>query len=120
MGIFLALKEMWRSRGRFILVSLVIALITVLVLFIAGLTEGLGNGNREYLSKLNADLVVYKSNVDLSIATSRIDRSTYNDIRLVPGVKDAGPISFSNVSVMLAGDKTLGVSLIGVDPGRPG
>src|SRR5512142_953995 len=111
-AIFLAVKEMWRSRGRFVLVSLVIALITVLVLFIAGLTEGLGNGNREYLSKLNADLVVYKSNVDLAIATSRIDRSKYNDIRLTPGVADAGQISFSSVSIVLPGQKNLGVSLI--------
>ncbi len=120
MGIYLALKEMWRNRGRFLLISLVIALITVLVLFIAGLTEGLGNGNREYLEKLNGELVVYKSNVDLSPSASRLSRGTLQDIRHVPGVADAGQISFSNVSVMLSGDKTLGVSLIGVEPGRPG
>ena len=30
---FLAVKEVWRNRGRFLLVSLVIALITLLVLF---------------------------------------------------------------------------------------
>ena len=32
---YLAIKEIWRNRGRFFLVSLVIALITLLVLFIA-------------------------------------------------------------------------------------
>ena len=48
---YLAVKEVWRNRGRFLLVSLVIALITLLVLFIAALGEGLGNGNREYISK---------------------------------------------------------------------
>ena len=37
------------------LISLVIALITVLVLFIAALSEGLGLGNRKYLEKLNAE-----------------------------------------------------------------
>ena len=47
---YLAVKEVWRNRGRFFLVSLVIALITLLVLFIAALGEGLGNGNREYIS----------------------------------------------------------------------
>jgi putative ABC transport system permease protein len=33
----LAFREIWRNRGRFLLFSLVIALITVLVLFIAAL-----------------------------------------------------------------------------------
>lgn len=50
--VFLAFKEMWRYRGRYLLISLVIALITTLVLFIAGLAEGLGAGNKEYLDKL--------------------------------------------------------------------
>ena len=69
----LSFKEMWRNRGRFLLFSLVIALITLLVLFIAALADGLGNGNREYIQKLNGDLVVFKSNVDLSIGASQLD-----------------------------------------------
>ncbi|MGB8647191.1 MAG: ABC transporter permease [Anaerolineae bacterium] len=120
MGFYLAFKEMWRNRGRFMLISMVIALIAVLVLFTAGLAEGLGNGNREYLEKLNAELVVYKSNVDLSPAASRLDRGTLHDVRQVAGVKDAGQVSFANVAIMLADNKTLNVSLIGVEPGHPG
>ena len=42
MPFYLALKEIWRGRGRFILFSAVIALITVLVLFVAALAEGSG------------------------------------------------------------------------------
>jgi putative ABC transport system permease protein len=64
---FLALKEIWRNRGRFLLVSLVIALITLLVLFIAALGEGLGNGNREYISKLDGELLVYQAKSDFLI-----------------------------------------------------
>ena len=37
----LALKEVWRSRARFLLFGLVVALITLLVLFIAALGAGL-------------------------------------------------------------------------------
>ncbi len=66
MGAYLAFKEIWRTRGRFMLFSMVIGLITVLVLFVAALAEGLGSGNREYLQKLTADLVVYQAAVDLS------------------------------------------------------
>lgn len=120
MSLYLALKEMWRTRARFFLVSLVIALITVLVLFTAALAEGLGSGNKEYIEKLEADLIVYKKDVDLSIATSRIARSTLNDIRRVKGVQDIGPLSFSNVAIVLPGGQVLKVALIGVEPGRPG
>jgi putative ABC transport system permease protein len=121
MAIYLGFKELWRNRGRFFLISLVIALITTLVLFIAALAQGLGAGNTEYLDKLNADLVVYQKNVDLSAASSRIDRAKLNDIRRVAGVKAVGPIGFSGVSIILEkADKPLDVSLIGVEPGQPG
>lgn len=118
---YLALKEMLRNRSRFFLVSLVIALITALVLFTAALGEGLGSGNKEYLEKLDADLLVYKDKVDLLIATSKISQSTFNDIRRVEGIKEIGPLSFSNVAIILAGkEEPLKVALIGVEPGKPG
>jgi putative ABC transport system permease protein len=117
---YLTLKEIWRNRGRFFLFSLVIALITVLVLFIAALADGLGNGNKEYIEKLNGDLIVYKANVDLSIGASRLDRSQLRAIFRVPGVKDAGQVSFSSVVLVLSNDKKLNVALIGVEPGKPG
>ncbi len=119
MLVYLALKEMWRNRGRFFLFSLVIALITVLVLFISALADGLGNGNKEYIEKLNGDLIVYKSNVDLSIGASRLDRAQANAIRSVPGVASAGQASFASV-VLLNGSGKVNVALIGVEPGLPG
>ncbi len=121
MPFYLALKEIWRSRGRFILFSLVIALITVLVLFVAALAEGLGSGNREYIEKLNADLIVYQSNVDLSINASRISIERLNELRRVEGVKAVGPIGTASAAAVFSdGRKPLNVALIGVEPGQPG
>ncbi|MEP7199773.1 MAG: ABC transporter permease [Chloroflexota bacterium] len=111
---------MWRNRVRFLLFSLVIALITTLVLFTAALGEGLGLGNREYIEKLDADLLVFKRNVDLFIGASRIDRSHLNEIRRVVGVQDVGSISVANASLVLAPEQKLNIALIGVEPGRPG
>jgi len=118
---YLAYKEIWRYRGRYFLISLVIALITTLVLFIAGLAEGLAAGNKEYIEKLNAEIVLYQANVDLSIPSSRFNRSKLNDVERVPGVAAVGSISFSNASIPLAdGRDPLKISLIGVEPGKPG
>ena len=117
----LAFREVWRNRGRFLLFSLVIALITVLVLFVAALGEGLGAGNREYLEKLDADLIVYQEAARISIAASRIDRDTLRSIRNVEGVADAGPIGFASASIPLDEEGDLfDVSLIGLEPGLPG
>jgi predicted ABC-type transport system involved in lysophospholipase L1 biosynthesis ATPase subunit len=54
MSVYLALEEMWRGRGRFLLSSLVIALITVLVLFVAALADGLGNDKLDHAGRERA------------------------------------------------------------------
>lgn len=118
---FLAFKEIWRNRGRFLLVALVIALITLLVLFIAALGEGLGNGNREYLSKLDAQLIAFQSKADYLIGASRLDRDRLASIARVDGVADAGMLGASSANLILPGqDEPLKVALLGVEPGHTG
>ncbi len=118
---YLATKEILRNRGRFLLVSLVIALITLLVLFIAALGEGLGNGNREYLSKLDAELVVYQDKSDFLIAASRLNRSRMTSVRRVDGVANAGILATANGNLVFSdGRDPLKVALLGVEVGRTG
>lgn len=120
-SIFLAYKELWRNRGRFLLVSLVIALITLLVVFLAGLGEGLGAGNKEYLSKLDGELVIYQDQADLSVSASQLGQSLMNDIGRVPGVAEAGAVGTSAVFITWDGaEEAQSVSMLGVEPGRPG
>lgn len=116
----LALKEMLRNRGRFVSIGAVIALITILILFLAGLGEGLGLGNRQYVAGVNGDLLVYQATADLQIAASQFDRSTLASVRRAPGVADVGAIAFSSTVVETGAPEDLRVSLIGVEPGRPG
>ncbi len=118
---YLAFKEIWRNRGRFLLVALVIALITLLVLFIAALGEGLGNGNREYLSKLDAQLIAFQSKSDYLIGASRLDRDRLASIARVQGVADAGMLGASSANLILLGQaEPLKVALLGVEPGHTG
>ena len=118
---YLAFKEIWRNRGRFLLVALVIALITLLVLFIAALGEGLGNGNREYLSKLDAQLIAFQSKSDYLIGASRLDRDRLASIARVQGVADAGMLGSSSANLILLGQaEPLKVALLGVEPGHTG
>jgi putative ABC transport system permease protein len=116
---YLAVKEVIRNRGRFLMVALVIALITLLVLFIAALGEGLGNGNRQYVANLDAQLIVFLEKSDYIIAASRLDSKTVRSVQRVEGVADAGPIYTSNTEIVSLAEP-LKVSMLGVEPGKPG
>ncbi len=119
LSFYLAFKELWRNRGRFFLVSLVIALITLLVLFIAALGEGLANGNREYISKLDAQLIVFLDKSDYIISASRLEAITVRAIRRVEGVEAAGPI-YTSTTEIVSSAAPLKVSLLAADPDQPG
>lgn len=116
---YLALKEVFRNRGRFLLVALVIALITVLVLFIAALGEGLSDANRQYVANLDAQLVVFLEKSDYSITASRLETNTVKAVRRVEGVADAGPIYTSN-SEIVSLPEPLKISMLGVEAEKPG
>ena len=118
-SVYVALKEIWRNRVRFLLLSLVIALITLLVLFIAALGEGLANGNREYISHLDAQLIVFREKSDYSIASSRLDAATLRAVRRVVGIDGAGPVHVSATEIVST-DQAIKISLLAADPGSPG
>ena len=121
MSLYLALKELWRNKGRFLLFSMVIALITTLVLFIAALAGGLADANKQLIEKLDAELLVYQEDVDLQTTSSRLGQAALKNIRRVEGVKDAGPLGLANTTIVFAdGREAVDVSLIGVEPGKPG
>jgi putative ABC transport system permease protein len=117
--LYVALKELWRNRGRFLLLSLVIALITLLVLFIAALGEGLANGNRQYISNLGVQMVVFRDKSDYGIAASRLDASTLRAVRRVVGLENAGPV-YTSTTEIVSTSKPIKVSLLAAEPGYPG
>jgi putative ABC transport system permease protein len=116
---YLAIKEVVRNKGRFLLVALVIALITLLVLFIAALGEGLANGNRQYVANLDAQLVVFLEKSDYSISSSRLETNTVKSVRRVNGVADAGAI-YTSTTEIVSLPEPLKVSMLGAEPGKPG
>jgi len=119
LAFYLAIKEIVRNKGRFFLVSLVIALITLLVLFIAALGEGLADGNRQYVANLDAQLVVFLDKSDYNISSSRLDTNTIRAVRRVEGVADAGPI-YTSTSQIVSLDEPLKISMLAVEADRPG
>jgi putative ABC transport system permease protein len=89
-------------------------------LFIAALGEGLANSNRQYLSNLDADMLVFLEKADFVIPSSRVDKTLARTLRRVDGVESAGIIAASNTAILLPNDEVLKVSILGVEPGTPG
>lgn len=119
LAVYLAVKEVIRNRGRFLMVALVIALITVLVLFIAALGEGLSNANRQYVANLDAQLIVFLEKSDYNISSSRLETNTVKSVRRVDGVADAGPI-YTSTSEIVSLPTPQKISFLGVEAGKPG
>jgi putative ABC transport system permease protein len=118
-SVYIAVKEVWRNRGRFLLLSLVIALITLLVLFIAALGEGLANGNRQYIANLHAQLIVFREKSDYGISASRLDAATLRAVRRVVGLEQAGPV-YTSTTEIVSTERPLRVSMLAANPGYPG
>jgi putative ABC transport system permease protein len=116
---YLALKEVLRNKGRFLLVALVIALITVLVLFIAALGEGLSDANRQYVANLDGQLIVFLEKSDYNISASRLEPNTVKSVRRVEGVQEAGPIYTSNTQIVSL-PEPLKISMLGAEADQPG
>ena len=70
---FLAMREIKAARGRFGLIAGTVALITLLVVVLTGLTNGLGKQNTSALEALDPQSVVFQDNDDPSFTTSRVD-----------------------------------------------
>lgn len=119
LAFYLAIKEIARNKGRFFLVSLVIALITLLVLFIAALGEGLADGNRQYVASLDAQLVVFLEKSGYIISSSRLEANSVRAVRRVDGVADAGPV-YASSSEIVSLEEPLKISILAVEPERPG
>jgi putative ABC transport system permease protein len=123
MAIYLAFKEMLRNKIRFAVIVLIVALVTLLVMFLAAMGDGLAQGTKEYIETIEAELIVFQDDVNLSLPASRLGTSRLNDLHRLDGVEAVGPIGFSVASIVLKqGEelKRLDVSLIGVEPGMPG
>jgi putative ABC transport system permease protein len=123
MPFYLAIKEMVRNKFRFITIVLIVALVTLLVIFLAAMGDGLAESAKEYIETIDAELIVFQQDVDLALPASRLGTSTLNNIRRLDGVAAVGSIGFSTASIMLkrgAELERLDVTLVGVEPGMPG
>lgn len=116
---FVALRDLRFARGRFILIGSVVALITVLVGFLSGLTGGLAIQNVSGVLALPGDRIVFSqrtSDSGVSFADSAITPAQSAAWSRTDGVTDVQPIGISQTRAE-AGNTRIAVAIFGVEPG---
>jgi putative ABC transport system permease protein len=115
---FLALRELRFARWRFTLVGSVVALITVLVVLLSGLSSGLVNDGVSGLQRLPVTAFAFDRGIKLDSAFSRsvVNREQADKWRQQPGVRDAA--LFGNMLANARSDRGLPIdlALFGVEP----
>ncbi len=102
---FVAWRDLRFARGRFLLIGAVVALITLLVGFLAGLTGGLASQNVSAVLGLPGDRLVLQdpASGSPSFGTSEIDAETVQAWRDAPGVSSVLPVGIAQGRAQLGG-----------------
>lgn len=115
--VFVAWRELRFARGRFLLIAAVVALITLLVGFLSGLTGGLASQNVSAVLQLPGDRLVLQQpdSGEPSFATSTISEESVSAWRSADGVRSVVPVGIaqSRASSGDAGDPS-GIALFGL------
>ena len=116
----LALRDIRYNRGRFLLTGLGLGLLIGVVMAMAGIYRGFVVEATAILNVADADLwVVQKGTRGPFAESSRIPEDLYRSLAVIPGVREAAPVSYQNVQLWHAA-RTLRVYVVGHRPGAPG
>lgn len=118
---FLAWRDLRFARGRFALIGAVVALITLLVGFLAGLTGGLASQNVSGILGLPGDRLVLEqpSNGPSSFSESAIEPGVAETWQGAAGVEAAVPVGITQGRVV-GGGTPVAVALFGLPPASGG
>lgn len=109
---FLAYKEMLRSKGRYLLMILVIVLVSYLIYFLSGLSFGLANNNRSAIDRWDANSVVISKYANNSLASSKISQAALP--ATLKTTKNRQPVSES-MAVSAHNNHDTNVTVLGIN-----
>ena len=114
---FVGLRDLWFAKGRFLLMTTVVALVAFLVIMLSGLTAGLAAENTSAIAGMPASHIVFQDTPDdPTFGQSRIDPAAADEWASRPGVAQAAPLGVSRAT-MTVGESAVGVVLFGATEG---
>lgn len=116
---FLALREISRSKVRFLLLGGAIGLLVFLIVFVQALTGALIRQFIGAIDHQSGQVLVYGADARKNLEGSRLPRSTVDAIAGIPGVASAGPLGEGTFTVR-SGGALRDATLFGYELGKPG
>jgi putative ABC transport system permease protein len=116
---FIALRELWRSKLRFGLLSAAVGLLVFLLLFLGTLSGTLLSSYIGAIHNAEADALVFSADSRRNVQASRFDAAAIGSVEQVAGVNAAAGMSEATLTVSID-DETSDLSLWAVEPGAPG
>lgn len=115
---FLALRELSFAKGRFMLMGAVVALITVLMVLLSGLSVGLVNDGVSGLKRLPVTSFAFQEGVEQSSAFSRsvVNLDAVAIWAQQPGVAHAAPFGNTLVNGSTNKDVEIDLAIFGIEP----
>jgi len=116
--VFVALRDIRFAKGRFALMGSVVALITLLIVLLSGLTAGLADQSTSAVRNLPADHVAFGSSGDGEVEESYADSTVTRDQLDTWSAEAewAEPVGITQTRLETADDNSAAVALFGVVP----
>jgi putative ABC transport system permease protein len=116
-----ALRELRRRPSRFVVATFLIAFLTVLVLLLGALLDGLFLGSTGAIRTQRADVFVYSADSRESFLRSRITPEMRTDVEAVARVTETGGLGIALVGAAIPGEADLAdAAVIGYEKATEG
>ncbi|MFF2345689.1 ABC transporter permease [Pseudarthrobacter sp. NPDC058119] len=127
---FLAIRDIRFAKGRFAMMGGVVALITLLLVMLSGLTAGLAEQSTSAIGRLGSSAANPVDTIAFGAPGSGSPKSSYTESSVTaaqvdtwktqPGVRSAEPLGITQTRAQAAdGSGTANVAVFGVSPGSP-
>ena len=116
---FLALRELWFARNRFLLMGAVVALISILMVILSGLSSGLVNDGVSALRRtpIQAFAFAPDTKADSAFSRSVVTEEQAQAWRMQPDVQDAELFGNMIVNAKTRSGTPVDLTLFGIEPG---
>ncbi|MEN8170192.1 MAG: ABC transporter permease [Pseudomonadota bacterium] len=116
----LAVRDIYDGLGKFIFTGVGLGLLIGVTLSMAGIYRGMVDDARVLIQNGGADLwVVQQDTLGPYAEPSSVRDDLYRSISGIPGVAEAGNVTYLTMQIRHAGKETR-VMVVGFEPGRPG